>query len=60
MFKENNSNKNYIETLLGFEQPVLWKAWGKNLEIQPKFYISRLIIWPKDTIKISPNDIINM
>ena len=30
MFKENNSNKNYIETLLGFEQLVLWKAWGKK------------------------------
>ena len=29
MLKENNSNKNYIEILLGFEQPVM-ESLGKK------------------------------
>lgn len=48
-----------IETLLGFEQPVLWKAWEKSGNSSQSFRFPDVLIWPKDT-KISPNDIVNM
>ena len=49
-FKGNDSNKNYIEILLGFEQPVLWNAGEKSgnlAKVLERF--PDVLTWPKDT-----------